>query len=148
MAEQYDRRRIEAFGKKITPFVRGYLVENGPGAVVGIPTAGRLFAVEIYRRLLTPGAEDPFVDVIYLEPERGMIPETFQQNSQRIRGRHLIVVDDDIHTKQTYEEIQGVLNKLKDDFDIPSINWAVEYDGPGISTWACNRIRNGNKTSV
>ncbi|MEK6909716.1 MAG: hypothetical protein AABW61_01415, partial [Candidatus Aenigmatarchaeota archaeon] len=69
--QTYDRRRIEAFGKKIAPVIRGYLVENGPGALMGIPTAGKLFAVELYRRLLTPGADDPYIDVIYLEPERG-----------------------------------------------------------------------------
>jgi len=146
--QQYDRRRIESFGRKVTPLVRGYLVENGPGALMGIPTAGRLFAVELYKRLLTPGSVDPFVDVIYLEPERDKIISAFQQIGDRLRGRHLIVVDDDIHTKQTYEKVTNELDSLREEYDIKSINWAVEFDGPGVATWACNRINNGNKARV
>lgn len=143
--QQYDRRRIESFGRKVAPLVREYLVENGPGALMGVPTAGRVFAVELYRRLLTPGPTDPYIDVIYLEAERGNIAGVFQQGGDRLRGRHLIVVDDDIHTKKTYEDITTELEGLREEHGIKSINWAVEFDGPGVATWACNRINNGNK---
>lgn len=143
--EQYDRRRIDTFGRKVTPLVREYLAENGPGSIMAVPTAGRLFAIEIYRRLLTGGADDPYVDVFYFEADKGNITQSFKQNSEKITGKHLIVVDDDIHTKQTYQQISAELETLRQEYHIPSINWAVEFDGPGVATWACNRINNGNK---
>lgn len=146
--QQYDRRRIESFGRKITPLVREYLANNGPGVVMGVPTAGKLFAIELYRRLLAGGSADPYVDVSYLEIERERLRDDLEQNSGKIAGRHLIVVDDDIHTKKTYQDVQAVLESLKEQFEIPSISWAVEFDGPGIATWACNRINNGSKARV
>lgn len=145
---QYDRRRIENFGRRVSPLVRGYLVENGQGSIMGIATAGRLFAVELYRRLLTPAGPEPFVDVTYFEVEKDRLGEYFEQDKARIIGRHLIVVDDDIHTKQTYEMVQSALNSLKEQYNIPSVNWAVEFDGPGVATWACNRINNGTRARV
>ncbi len=141
---QYDTRRIETFGRKIGPLVREYIDHNGnKGSVMGIPTAGRLFAVELYKNLLAPNSDQPFIDVTYWELDRTDIQGSLKRNSAQVRGRHLIVVDDDIHTKATYEEIQNELDRLKGYYDIPSINWAVEFDGPGIAKWACNRMNNG-----
>lgn len=150
MANQtsYDRRRIDNFGRRITPLVRSYLNDNGPGSIMAVPTAGRLFALELYRRLLTPSGEQPYVDITYFEANKDELEGSLEMNSPKIRERHLIVVDDDIHTKQTYEEIQYNLERLKEKYGIRSINWAVEFDGPGIATWACNRINNGNRVRV
>ncbi len=146
--QEYDRRRIENFGRKVSPLVRGYLTENGPASIMGIVTGGRLFAIELYQRLLMPAGEEPHVDITYFETEKSKLKDTFRQNKANITGRHLIVVDDDIHTKQIYEEIQSELDALKEQYNIPTINWAVEFDGPGVATWACNRINNGIRPRV
>ena len=134
---QYDSTRVDAFGRKISPLVRGYLQEKGPGTIMAIPTAGRLFGVELYRRLLMDG--ESLLDVTYFEADKGDLLRVFVQNSGAVKNRHLIVVDDDIHTRQTFYEVSRKLSELKDEFDIRSVNWAVEFDGPGLATWSCNR---------
>jgi len=146
MSERYDDRRIRNFRTKIGPKIRDYLVENGPGTILGIETAGKLFAVELYKFLLTPGLGDPFTDVKYIEASKTNLVEKLHIYRQDIEGRNLIVIDDDIHTKQTYNEIQTQLENNKKKLKVLEIKWAVEYDGPGVADWSCNR--NGNKNGT
>lgn len=142
--EKYDERRIRNFRTKVGPKVRDYLAEAGPGTIVGIPTAGRLFAIKLYEFLLTPGIHDPHVDVKYIEAEKDNIKRALTTYRPDVENRHLIIVDDDIHTKQTYDEIRTQLQECINEFRIPEIKWAVEYDGPGVADWSVNRNPVGN----
>ena len=142
----YDDRRIRNFRTKVGPNIRDYVYENGPSTIVGIVTAGRLFALELYQYLLKAGPNDPYVDVKYFETDKNNILETFKINRDIIEGRNVIMVDDDIHTRQTFEEVQKQLQQIEKRYKIRTIKWAVEYDGPGVASWSCNR--NGSKNNT
>ena len=54
-----------------------------------------------------------------------------------IYGRKLIVVDSGTHTGRTYKSVMEMLNKVKKEYKIKGIKFAVYFDRSGIADWSC-----------
>ena len=123
---------VKRFGREMAPKIVDRLGRETPVCVLSVATGGIYYGMSLADELRSHGMNVTYAD-LYIN--NGRFPP-----KRIVQGRDVIAVDDAINTQTTYRSVMEKLGRMRPDYGIRNIYYAVERDmTDGVADFALSR---------
>jgi len=125
--ELFNLKPIRKFIKGVGEKIEKYFGKK-PGAIIALEDDGIFYGKALFEWLKKRGKKD--LTLIFMDHNgKGM-------EKEKLKGRKVLVVDNDIITGQSYRQVMKILKKEKQRLDIKDVKYAVLCDRKGLADFS------------